>query len=198
MAIYAPGQKFRRHRLLSKGNAKRSLVVALSLTAMVDMFTVLVIFLLQNYNQTGQIIEIPKGVMLPKAEVVKELEPSVVVSITPTAIMIDNEEVADIKQIRATSDWMIPSLAERAMFYLKQAKMKYESALPVAVQRALRTNQREQNQAGQEVKDPWNRITVQADRALDFLTLKKVMYTLSESGVREINFAVLREEQKAM
>jgi biopolymer transport protein ExbD len=171
-------------------------VVVLSLTAMVDMFTVLVVFLLQNYNQTGQIIEIPKGVILPQAEMVKELEPSVVVSITPTAIVIDSEEVASINQIKASSEWMIPTLAERTKYYLEQAKIRHESALPVAVQRALRTQQ--QVAASPEGKDPWNRVTVQADRTLDFLTLKKVMYTLTESGAREINFAVLRDEKKSL
>lgn len=83
MAIYKPGQRFRYHNLLSKKSKKRAVTVILSLTAMVDMFTVLVIFLLQNYNATGEILYLPKEVTLPKASTVVDLKPSVVVTISP-------------------------------------------------------------------------------------------------------------------
>ena len=46
--------------LLKKRKNKRSVTAILSLTAMVDMFTVLVIFLLQNYSATGEVLFIPK------------------------------------------------------------------------------------------------------------------------------------------
>ena len=38
-------------------------------------------------------------------------------------------------------------------------------------------------------------MTIQADKAIDFLTLKKIMYTVTEAGVFEINFAVLKREE---
>ena len=39
-------------------------------------------------------------------------------------------------------------------------------------------------------------MTVQADKAMDAGTVKKVMYTLTEAGASEINFAVLRDDGK--
>ena len=87
MPIHPPGERFRYSRLLSKKKGKRSVVAILSLTAMVDMFTVLVVFLLQNYNATGQVIYIPKEVTLPKAERIKELKPAVVVTISTKEIL---------------------------------------------------------------------------------------------------------------
>ncbi len=62
MAIKRPGQRFRYHNILKRRGSKRAVTAILSLTAMVDMFTVLVIFLLQNYNTTGEILYIPKEV----------------------------------------------------------------------------------------------------------------------------------------
>jgi biopolymer transport protein ExbD len=35
-------------------------------------------------------------------------------------------------------------------------------------------------------------MTIQADQKIDFLTLKKVMYTATEAGIVQINFAVLK------
>ncbi len=44
--------------------------------------------------------------------------------------------------------------------------------------------------------DSFRKITIQADKKIDFLTLKKVMYTATESGIVEINFAVLKTPDK--
>jgi biopolymer transport protein ExbD len=94
MPIHHPGTKFRHSKILSKRKGKRELVALLSLTAMVDMFTVLVIFLLQNYNATGQVIYIPKDVTLPKAEKIKELMPAIVVTISNKEILIDKNNLS--------------------------------------------------------------------------------------------------------
>ena len=51
---------------------------------------------------------------------------------------------------------------------------------------------------GDSGEDPndYRRITVQADKSVDFLTIKKVMFTLYEAGAAEINFAVMKDERK--
>jgi biopolymer transport protein ExbD len=43
--------------------------------------------------------------------------------------------------------------------------------------------------------EDFRRVTVQADKVIDAGTVKKVMYTLTEAGASEINFAVLRDER---
>ena len=62
MAIHAPGRRARNNKRAM--GPKRNAVASLSLTALVDMFTVLTIFLLQNYNSTGEVIHIPIGFAL--------------------------------------------------------------------------------------------------------------------------------------
>ena len=43
----------------------------------------------------------------------------------------------------------------------------------------------------------WRKVTLQADKDMDYLTLKKVMYSIYEAGGGPINFAVAKEaEQK--
>ena len=46
--------------------------------------------------------------------------------------------------------------------------------------------------AEQEVLEPWKKITVQAHKEIDFLTIKKILFTLTEAGAGEINFAVIQ------
>src|SRR5450432_2079108 len=97
MPIYVPGKRDPRHKnriVISK----RTVITGLSLTSMVDMFTILVVFLLQNYSSTGEILNIPKDIHLPKASQIKELKPAHVVTISVTGIILDKDTVADLKQ----------------------------------------------------------------------------------------------------
>jgi biopolymer transport protein ExbD len=167
-------------------------VALLSLTAMVDMFTVLVIFLLQNYNATGQVIYIPKEVTLPKADEIKELKPAVVVTLSSKDILVDKEVVALVPDVKAQTDWMIPNLKLKVEAALVKAKADYEKDLKNKIQQAVMDARGEKNIA----QNPWNKITIQSDKAIDFLTVKKVMYTVTEAGGNEINFAVMKQNDK--
>lgn len=195
MAIYAPGVKFRNHRILGKRTGKRSVVALLSLTAMVDMFTVLAIFLLQNYSVTGQVIYIPKEVTLPKAEKIKELKPAVVVTISNKEVLIDKTAVVSYADVVNQKDWMITGLYTPLVQAIQLAKQKYEKDLSQKIQTAV-DKAKGKIEATAE-KPNWNKITIQADKAIDFLTLKKVMYTVTEAGAGEINFAVAKGLESA-
>lgn len=188
MAIHEPGVKFRHSRLLSKHGKGRDVTVVLSLTAMVDMFTVLVIFLLQNYNATGEVLYIPKEVTLPKAESIKELKPSHVVTVSNKEILLDKDVVAKFGDITEQKDWMIPVLEQK----LKDAMAKTEAEERDKMSRKLKMA------IDKVVLDPkeLRKVTIQADKGVTFLTLKKVMYTVTEAGASEINFAVTKQAQK--
>ena len=73
MPIHVPGVRNRRNG--HSQASKRDVVAVLQLTAMVDMFTVLVVFLLQNYASTNQILPISDRVSLPKATSTAQLIP---------------------------------------------------------------------------------------------------------------------------
>lgn len=194
MAIHVPGKRFRYSRLLSRRNAgRRSVVAILSLTAMVDMFTVLVIFLLQNYNDTGQTIELPSEVKLPQASSVKQLPTAVVVTVSPSRVLIDNQEVLDTESVRRSESWMIDPVYLQLQSQMALKKQEEEKKLSVRMSRALNP---EGLDAGSEKQSLWDRVTLQADKSVDFLTVKKVMFTITEAGAREINFAVLQSAKK--
>jgi biopolymer transport protein ExbD len=189
MAIYAPGEKFRNHRLLSRKKGKREVTALLSLTAMVDMFTVLVIFLLQNYNTEGLIVNIPKELILPKAEVIKELKPSIVITVSPIEVMIDELPIAKFDDVKNQKEWMIQPLFVEAQKAIEKAKLKHETS---GVINEVRTALKPEDSAELQNLEPWKKITVQAHKEIDFLTIKKVLFTLTEAGAGEINFAVIQ------
>ena len=134
MAIFRPGQRHRNHNILKRRGGKRGVTAMLSLTAMVDMFTVLVIFLLQNYNSTGEILYIPKEVVLPKANRVTDLRPAVVVTISSKEILIDRTPVATFDEVKAQKDWTIPALRDQVRTFPRSDRVAPEEhvALPRA------------------------------------------------------------------
>jgi len=193
MAIYKPGERHRYHNILKRKKNKRGVTAVLSLTAMVDMFTVLVIFLLQNYSATGEILYIPKEVTLPKAQRVNELKPAVVVTVSSKEVLIDRTPVATFAEVQAATDWVIPNLRDQVKVLLEKAKSEQDAKLQNKIKNVV------DETVGNEDNDSnaWRKVTLQADKDMDYLTLKKVMYSIYEAGGGPINFAVAKEaEQK--
>ncbi len=193
MAIYKPGQRFRYHRLLGRKPNKRSTTAILSLTAMVDMFTVLAIFLLQNYSSTGEIIYIPKGVTLPKANRVVELAPSVVITVSGQEILVDRDVVANFEDVKKSSDWLIPNLRDKTRDLLLKVKAEQEAKLQNKLNKVVNKT------VGADDIDTeaWKKVTIQADKNIDYLTIKKIMYSVYEAGGGPINFAVAKDVENA-
>lgn len=191
MAIFRPGERHRYHNILSKRKGKRDVTALLSLTAMVDMFTVLVIFLLQNYNTTGEILYIPKEVVLPKAASVRELKPSHVVTVSNKEILLDKVVVARFEDVVAAEDWTIPKLKDQLQDALIKSKAEHESKLQNKIRDVVESTK---GQADEDL-NAWSKVTIQADKGVDFLTIKKVLYTATEAGAGEINFAVTKLSQ---
>jgi biopolymer transport protein ExbD len=187
MAIRVPGKRDRRGR---RSSTKRSVVAVLSLTAMVDLFTVLVVFLLQNYASTGEVLDIPEGVKLPDARAVKELKPANVIIVSDKEIALNRSRVGTYSDIRNQEDWEIVEL-RRQLEVLIQEGEKGKAALTNQLKTAVERIKTGDKNPEEEI-DAFRKVTIQADRKIDFLTLKKVMYTATEAGVVEINFAVLK------
>ncbi len=190
MPIFIPGGG-RDKRGRSKGNgSKRKVVAVLQLTAMVDLFTVLVVFLLQNYATTGDIIVIPKEVALPDAREVKELMPSNVIVLSPLNLMLNNVTVASFDQVKAQEDWLIEPLRQGLVELIAEGERE-RASMPERIRQALSEARGGDGEPARRVVDEFRKITIQADKEMDFLNLKKVMYTATEAGIEEINFAVI-------
>lgn len=192
MPIHKPGERFRYHRILSRRKGKRSVAAILSLTAMVDMFTVLAVFLLQNYNVKDFIVYTPKEVVLPKASAIKELKPAFVITISNKEILLDKTAVISFDEAKKQEDWLIQPLFDQLQQGLIKSKQDYESKLQSRLKNVV------DSARGEKEEDPfaWKKITIQSDKDIDFLTVKKVMYTVSEAGAGEINFAVIKKSDK--
>lgn len=190
MAIHIPG--YRTARKKRAGTAKRNVVAVLSLTAMVDMFTVLAVFLLQNYRTTGEVIEIKDDVILPNATQVKELMPSNVVTVSTEEVTINEITVADYKTVRSQEDWIVPKLEQEVKKLISTGEREKQS-IGNRIKQVVAQAKTDETGKAEEI-DKFRKITIQADKDVDFATLKKIMYTVTEAGIYEINFAVIKKD----
>ena len=186
MAIYVPGIRRGRHAV----SAKRNVVAVLQLTAMVDMFTVLVVFLLQNYASTDQILPISDKVKLPEATQVKELKPSHVVTYAKGEIILNSKNLGILSEGTSKTDWVFDPLKEELEKMIEKAQ---EEGVSDFLASQLRRVAKGKSAADEELarKTPF-RVTIQADEADDFAAVKKIMFTLTEAGIKEMNFAVIK------
>lgn len=69
---------------------KRRAEFGLSLTAMIDMFSTLVVFLLLNFSATGEAYFVSKKVVIPEAAHTRPLETAPLISITKDSVTLDS------------------------------------------------------------------------------------------------------------
>ena len=99
--------------LAPQGEKKsRNIVADLLLTALIDAFSILVIFLLMSFSSTGELLMMGKGMELPKASA-DVLERNPVVKYDSGKIFLEDKEVTPDGLVQALLDLRKDFLATR-------------------------------------------------------------------------------------
>ncbi len=147
--------------------------VKLSLVALMDIFTILVFFLLINSGDS-QTLEDAKFVKLPDSSSKTSPHSELVIHIGLEELWIENQKVLDIKDMVLGQDKPIESLSLVLDDYLKKHGILNEHE-----------------------KENGLSITLMADRAVPYAVLKSVMATCSGQNFRDISLAVNRVPAQA-
>lgn len=185
MPIYVPGIRNRKGRPVQ--SFKRDVTVILQLTAMVDMFTVLVVFLLQNYAVTNRILPIDETINLPQAKEVARLKPSHVVILSDGIVTLNEDTLGSLQEQTSKEEWIFPPLKQKMEALLADTQSSGNNFL-LSQLKKIQQETRDENL----IKEAPFRVTIQADEQTHFLDIKKIMYTLTDAGVKEMNFAVMK------
>jgi biopolymer transport protein ExbD len=91
------------HHLVARRNRraalKKHLVVGLSLTSMVDMFSLLVIFLLQTFSTSPEVATISQGIVLPSASTGTEVVDAPQLTITQDGVFLDQKALGKLDDV---------------------------------------------------------------------------------------------------
>ena len=146
---------------------------SVNLISMMDILTVLLLFLLKSYVAGGEVMVPPAGIRLPGSSADQPPQPSLVVAIDDDEILIGNERVTTVAEALGTPDLEIAPLTAR-----------------------LQAVQRQQDEIARlrgVAPTPQRVATIQGDRDIEFRVLQKVMYTIGHNGYENIALAVLQK-----
>ena len=169
-----PAKRFEKSRLLGGKIAKgrRNVNAELNVVSMVDMMTMLVIFLLQQFSATGEVLFMQKDIKLPDAQHGQAIEVAPVVAISSSQVVVTGQKVADVADLERDGGFTIAALEER----LRDEKKRWDFI--------------HQNDPDRE-KSWKGDVNIQADVRIPFRILKRVMFSAAQAGYYNANFATL-------
>ncbi|BAU48538.1 RNA polymerase subunit sigma-70 [Sulfurifustis variabilis] len=153
-------------RLKRMARATKRQKVGLNLTSLMDVFTILVFFLLVNQS-TVEVVEPPKEIKLPDSVVEAKPRQTVTIFVSADAVLVQGEPVVSIADVLAAKSENIAPIGDRLT--------------------ALRDNIIGINTATVAKS---NEVTILADRTIPFKVLKRLMSTCTSTGYTRISLAV--------
>jgi biopolymer transport protein ExbD len=161
-------KRMEKHHKRNKGSG------ALNLVSLMDIFTILVFFLLVNSSDV-ETLPNAKELQLPESIAEQKAKETVVILIGEEDIIVQGTPVAKVKDVMAIKGNTIPKLKE---------------ALMSQNDRVLRQEAKD-DIAGREV-------TIMGDKEIPYRLLKKVMATCTESDYGQISLAVLQKSSEKL
>ncbi len=159
----------RRIKRMSQKRYKASL----NLTALMDVFTILVFFLLVNQS-TVEVIEPPKNIKLPDSVVEAKPRQTVTLMVSAETVLLQGEPVASIAEILAVKGDDIASVRD-ALVRIR------ESIIGINTATVAKSNE----------------ITILSDKKIPFKVLKKLMSTCTNTGYTRISLAVIQKASQS-
>ena len=159
----------RESRRIRRMARNRKKLPGLNLTSLMDVFTILVFFLLAN-SGSNEVLSPPKQIQLPSSVVESKPRETVVIIVGAEQVVVQGEAIIATRDLIDSKGGFIPEISKR-LTLLGQSVIGI-SAKTIA--------------DSQEV-------TILADKKIPFNALKKVMSTCTLSGYGKISLAVLQK-----
>jgi len=156
-------------RRIRRMSRNRRAIPKLNLTSLMDVFTILVFFLLVN-SATTEVLQQPKQITLPDSIVEAKPRETVVIFVGTEEVLVQGVPVARIADIAATNSERIEPISVRLA----------ELAGNVI---GLSTKAVAESQE----------VTVLADKTVPFNVIKKIMATCTGEGYTRVSLAVMQK-----
>ena len=136
------------------------------LTSLVDVMTILLVFLIKSFSVEGNIITPSKDLVLPVSSSEKPPRPRCSIEITRKALLADGQLLEQVENIASSDSLLVPPLYS----WMKLQRVRCDDSLKVP------------------------EVMIQCDREIEYAIVKKVMFTCSKAGFVEFSVLVLQEE----
>jgi biopolymer transport protein ExbD len=164
----------RRTRRMERHYKRNNQGATLNMVSMMDIFTILLFFLLMNAAADSEILSPPKQIVLPESITDKGPKENIVIMVNSKEITIDNQVVARTADVLQTKELLIPGV-------LTALQQQADKA------RAKRIDNKEFLKRG---------ITIMGDKQIPYDVLKKIMLTCASMDFANISLAVMQKSQE--
>jgi len=158
----------------------------LMLTSLLDMFTIILIFLIVSFEAEDYNFKLNPDLKLPESAARSVFKPAVNIAITNGAILVGEEEVAKLEKGRLPAamydDGEVPNLVKLLKLYYEKIEERIAEE-PV---------QDEAVEGSEEDNDPFL-ILIQGGRDLDYDTLYTVLRSASIAGFVKYRLAIMKQ-----
>jgi len=169
-------------RAKRKVRAEAGEVTELNITAMMDMMTIILVFLLKSYQASTINVTMTADLTVPQSTTQLIPQDNIGLSISMKEILIGERNVVDIQ------NGIIPAAVKEGG--------RADSFYVAAVYEALKKEVDKQKYIAQYNKNaPFSgRINVVADRKITYRTLMEVLYTAGQAELGEYKFMVMKND----
>ena len=156
-------------RRIIRMTRNKNAVPKLSLTSLMDVFTILVFFLLFN-SGTAEVLQQPRQIKLPDSVVEAKPRETVVIFVGTEEVLVQGVAVARVADIQATESPEIEPISVRL------AELS-ENVIGLSTQAVAESQE----------------VTVLADKSVPFSVVKKIMATCTGRGYTRVSLAVMQK-----
>lgn len=155
------------HHTRRRQQQKKSRKVAtLNLVSLMDIFTILVFFLMVNSSEV-EVLETQSDIKLPDSTSEQRPDNRLVISINADDLIVQGKSIASVGTLNAAQDKVIPALKQELDF------------------QAARQG---------EIPEDGFQVTIMGDREIPYWLLKQIMLTCQNTAFTQISLAVNRLE----
>jgi len=151
-------------------NHKRSKSPGLNLISLMDIFTILVFFLLVNSSDV-EVLPNAKDIQLPESVAEEKARENVVIMVSREYILVQGKRVVDTPDVLASSTVVIPEV---------------ENALRMQTEKRVLKDTEEAQIENREV-------TIMGDKGLPYQLLKRVMASCTAAQYGRISLAIMQK-----
>ncbi|MCU7853487.1 MAG: biopolymer transporter ExbD [Candidatus Thiodiazotropha sp. (ex Monitilora ramsayi)] len=164
MKMSRRAKRMDRHHKRNKGRA------TLNLVSLMDIFTILVFFLLVNSGEV-QVLPNAKALSLPESAAEQKPKETLVVMVNQNEILVHGRRIIDLAQPLPPGT-LLPTLKAELQLHAERAKAS--------------------------TLEPFSgNITIMGDKEIPYNLLKRVMATCADSEYPRVSLAVLQRAEKA-
>jgi biopolymer transport protein ExbD len=136
------------------------------MTSLVDILTLLLVFLIQSFSAEGNLITVSDDLQLPQSNSVQQPKPALTIEITQKAVQAEGKILCEVGAIKSSDGLLIEGLHA---FMLEKKKTVADTS------------------GGMDV-------IIQCDENIPFEIVKKVMFTCSKAGFEDFSVLAIQKE----